>query len=623
MAPTYGFKDMRTPAELMLAPGRPKARVNLSAGSLRLDIGGLVPIPGVLTGASQITGSIRQVMGAAIAAKQAAQMVNGMLQQTVDDFDRLKTTASNTKNYGPAIGATAAGQIPGTAAFFQVSAARSGASLPASYQSLLTTRRAQLGALKSRVANLANAPQKGGVQVTENYARTPYPLEGDVDLPSVAKAAVGGSIAQKDDMVRDKAKFIASGVPTAKGKPSFWSRFASIKQVTSAPGYNAATGMLFKDRKGSSSWSEPPSAAKPQFPYNKVTATESGHVIEIDDTPGAERIHVFHRSGSFIEFFPNGDIDIHSMKKGYIIAETDLNICANSGQCNIFVAGNATIKSLKDINVEADGDINFTAKKDFNVHAANVNLRAKKTFKGDGMQIDLRYINLPTMILPVMGGLVPMVNLAALKADFPSANIDKVLQQAAKGKLDPKTINTMLQLKPQSVPVPAETPLSNPMVYAKKSPAAADYRSRLFDTPEEAQNFEIYSAHIDLQKALGDVPTDEDTRALGGQLVDPDTSVPQIIPDVTYLNFDDYSGKFEYDNTYPLGNTSFVLQDLVDTALFPDVVSPMKDPPIMASGGPDRGQGNIPENDQTNEDPNTSSTSTAAERKNARSGEAS
>lgn len=597
----YGFKDMRTSAELMLAPGRPQARVNLSAGSLRLDIGGLVPIPGVLTGASQITGAIRQVMGAAVAAKQTAQMVSGMITQTVDDFDRLRTTATNVRNYGPAIGVTVAGQIPGTAAFFQVSGARSGATLPASYQSLLTTRRAQLGALKSRIANLANTPQGDGVQVTENYSRTPYPLDGDVDLPSVSKLAVGGSIAQKDDVVRDKAKFVTAGLPIAKGKPSFWSRFASLAQVKSAPGYNAATGMLFKDRKGSSSWSEPPSAAKPQFPYNKVTATESGHVVEIDDTPGAERLHVFHRSGSFVEFYPNGDINIHSMKKGFLIAETDLNIAAKSGQCNIYVSGNASIYSKKDINIQADGEINFTAKKDFNVHAANINLRAKKTFKGDGMQVDLRYINLPTMIVPVMGGLTPMMNLAAMKVDFPAANFDQVLALAAKGKLDPKTINTMLQLKPQTVAVPVETPLSNPMVYAKKSPAAADYRSRLFDTPEEAQNFEIYSAHIDLQKSLGDVPADEDSRALGGELLSPDTSVPQTIPDVTYLNFDDYSGKFEYENEYPLANTSFKLQDLVDVALFPEVVSPMKDPPIVASGG------GIPENEQTGGDPNTSS----------------
>jgi hypothetical protein len=33
---------------------------------------------------------------------------------------------------------------------------------------------------------------------------------------------------------------------------------------------------------------------------------ESGHLIEYDDTPGYERIHIFHKSGTFIEIHPDG-----------------------------------------------------------------------------------------------------------------------------------------------------------------------------------------------------------------------------------------------------------------------------------------------------------------------------
>lgn len=47
-----------------------------------------------------------------------------------------------------------------------------------------------------------------------------------------------------------------------------------------------------------------------EYPYNSVHATRSGHVIEIDDTDGAERIHIRHKSGSFIEFHPDGAIVI-------------------------------------------------------------------------------------------------------------------------------------------------------------------------------------------------------------------------------------------------------------------------------------------------------------------------
>ena len=55
---------------------------------------------------------------------------------------------------------------------------------------------------------------------------------------------------------------------------------------------------------------------KPVYPNNKVTQTPSGHVIEIDDTPDAERIHIYHKSGTFIEMQPNGDV-VTQHKNGF------------------------------------------------------------------------------------------------------------------------------------------------------------------------------------------------------------------------------------------------------------------------------------------------------------------
>ena len=53
-------------------------------------------------------------------------------------------------------------------------------------------------------------------------------------------------------------------------------------------------------------WSEPPSPWQAIYPYNHVQQTESGHIIEKDDTPGAERLHWYHRTGSFTEIHPGG-----------------------------------------------------------------------------------------------------------------------------------------------------------------------------------------------------------------------------------------------------------------------------------------------------------------------------
>ena len=67
---------------------------------------------------------------------------------------------------------------------------------------------------------------------------------------------------------------------------------------------------------------EPETKADPTYPYNKTLETVSGHLIEYDDTPGKERILLQHKSGSFIEMHPNGDVvirckgDLYSSSNG-------------------------------------------------------------------------------------------------------------------------------------------------------------------------------------------------------------------------------------------------------------------------------------------------------------------
>ena len=40
---------------------------------------------------------------------------------------------------------------------------------------------------------------------------------------------------------------------------------------------------------------------KAKYPDNKTLETKSGHIFEIDDTPKFERIHIYHKNGSYIE----------------------------------------------------------------------------------------------------------------------------------------------------------------------------------------------------------------------------------------------------------------------------------------------------------------------------------
>lgn len=65
------------------------------------------------------------------------------------------------------------------------------------------------------------------------------------------------------------------------------------------------------------------------YPNNKVTQTTSGHVIEIDDTPDGERIHIHHKSGSFVEFHPDGSVVIKT-ENIYIDAGKNANLKADT-----------------------------------------------------------------------------------------------------------------------------------------------------------------------------------------------------------------------------------------------------------------------------------------------------
>jgi phage baseplate assembly protein gpV len=95
-----------------------------------------------------------------------------------------------------------------------------------------------------------------------------------------------------------------------------------------------------------SSWSEPASPYNAVPPYNDVKETESGHVIEFDDTPNAERVNLAHRTGTYVEMRPDGSKVTKVLGKNYeIIAGDDfVNV---QGTCNITVSGNVNLKASK------------------------------------------------------------------------------------------------------------------------------------------------------------------------------------------------------------------------------------------------------------------------------------
>jgi uncharacterized protein YcbK (DUF882 family) len=142
---------------------------------------------------------------------------------------------------------------------------------------------------------------------------------------------------------------------------------------------------------GDEAWDEPESAYRGEYPYNKVTQTESGHIIEIDDTPGSERIHIYHRAGTYVEIDANGSVIKRTKGSSYeiidrngkisIAGRADISI---NGACNIFVGNDANIEVEGDVNLtchnditaQAGGTLNLSATEEVNITSANINMQA-------------------------------------------------------------------------------------------------------------------------------------------------------------------------------------------------------------------------------------------------------
>lgn len=121
---------------------------------------------------------------------------------------------------------------------------------------------------------------------------------------------------------------------------------------------------------GDTTWLEPESDANqetpPKYPYNNVTETESGHLFELDDTPGRERVRLNHRTGTFIEMQADGT-EVHKIQgDGYEIIAKDKNVLVK-GICNITVEGDCLLTVQGDKKEYIKGNYDLVVEKDYNL----------------------------------------------------------------------------------------------------------------------------------------------------------------------------------------------------------------------------------------------------------------
>lgn len=122
---------------------------------------------------------------------------------------------------------------------------------------------------------------------------------------------------------------------------------------------------------------EHPTSYNTEYPYNTTYTTKSGHAIELDDTPNYERVHIWHRSGSYEEI-SSAKQNPAEISKGSTLPRDWPN--NGPAEWNYITAGGVSETSWigrrvrKTMNSQFDItelDLNQLVKRDHNVSIAN------------------------------------------------------------------------------------------------------------------------------------------------------------------------------------------------------------------------------------------------------------
>lgn len=321
-----------------------------------------------------------------------------------------------------------------------------------------------------------------------------------------------------------------------------------------------------------------------RYPQNNVLAsTQSGHLIELDDTPGAERVHLYHRSGSHIEMRPDGSVKYKTVNARQdvtigdheIIIQGDYRITTDGGMQLNVRNGKLIIEAGAGVEVNATGgDITLKAQK------GNINLDAQK-ISLNSLYVDIGkgsppYLSLPAGINSLFGVPIPMISLKVPKFNMALLGIFGVVAEIGffveralsltKRMAYFKTILDPASGDPQipEIDQPEEIPLSSPGLYRDTSPGAARLRDRQLDTPEDVGNTETYSAHLSINAEMGDYDQYPDAKKLPGQIFNSDEAIPAEAP-LPYRSFEVGHGKIscELDSPNATGTSTKFTEELV------------------------------------------------------------
>jgi hypothetical protein len=152
---------------------------------------------------------------------------------------------------------------------------------------------------------------------------------------------------------------------------------------------------------------EPEVPYNASYPFNNVTESKSGHVIEVDDTPGSERLHIYHKSGTMHEVHPDGkqvsriegerytvvaeEDNLHIKGNCNITVEEDLRVDVENGNIVIYAGNDTTVLTSGNTNVATQGTTTITSGTGSKIHmdGSNIFMNADGVIRLDAGAIHL------------------------------------------------------------------------------------------------------------------------------------------------------------------------------------------------------------------------------------------
>ena len=124
-------------------------------------------------------------------------------------------------------------------------------------------------------------------------------------------------------------------------------------------------------------WSLPENTYAAEYPFNHVYESESGHLLEFDDTPDKERILLYHHSGTETEITDKGTTNtiikddhnciIEKNSRHYIKGNSDTTI---NGRHKVFINTDGQSDNNYDIHIGPNANVNIQ------VDSGNINMSA-------------------------------------------------------------------------------------------------------------------------------------------------------------------------------------------------------------------------------------------------------